>query len=66
LGDASSWETLNDFQQSEYDGYLIRAAGMLRRGEEDAVVIAYLVNIESDHMGLGLRPTIERATPSKQ
>ncbi|MDA5095074.1 hypothetical protein O2N63_13375 [Aliiroseovarius sp. KMU-50] len=37
----------------EYDGYLVQAAGQLRRGAPDSDVVDYLVQIESEHMGLG-------------
>ena len=40
----------------EYDSYLLYAAGQLRRGATDTEVVAYLVQIESEHMGLGERP----------
>jgi hypothetical protein len=39
----------------EYDGYLIYAAGQLRRGAPDAEVVSYLVQIEAEHMGIGER-----------
>lgn len=46
----------------EYDTYLMYAAGQLRRGTPDAEVVANLVMIEAEHMGLGIRPdTQERA-----
>jgi hypothetical protein len=37
----------------EYDSYLIQAAGQLRRGIADVDVAKYLVQVETDHMGLG-------------
>ncbi|MGO4836916.1 hypothetical protein AB4144_32195 [Rhizobiaceae sp. 2RAB30] len=40
----------------EYDRYLSDAATELREGRPDAEVVALLVNIEADHMGLGERP----------
>lgn len=40
----------------EYDGYLIEAAGMLRRGAADREAVDYLVGIEINHMGLTGRP----------
>ena len=47
----------------EYDGYLIEAAGRLRRGEAAEDVVEYLIQAESEHMGLGLlRDAKERAT----
>tara|TARA_R110002124_G_scaffold22412_5_gene84663 strand:+ start:295 stop:624 length:330 start_codon:yes stop_codon:yes gene_type:complete len=39
----------------EYDSYLLQAAAQLRRGIADAEVVSYLVQIESEHMGLGDR-----------
>lgn len=40
----------------EYDTYLIEATERLQRGDSDAEVVEYLVGIESEHMGLGIRP----------
>ena len=40
----------------EYDNYLLDAAGQLRRGIATPTVIAYLVDIEANYMGLGQRP----------
>jgi len=58
----SIWDPigLNDFGEdwknvsfaSEYDGYLIRAAGMLRNNEPEENVVDYLVHTEIDRMGL--------------
>lgn len=46
----------------EYDTYLISAASQLRRGEPRKQVVSYLVQIESEYMGLGEGPTsLERA-----
>ena len=46
----------------EYDSYLISAASQLRRGEPHERVVSYLVEIETEHMGLGEAPTsLERA-----
>ncbi|NUB43412.1 hypothetical protein GEU84_003360 [Fertoebacter nigrum] len=42
---------------NEYDSYLISAACQLRDGEARDQVVKYLVQIESDYMGLGRRPT---------
>jgi len=41
----------------EYDGYLLEAAGRLRRGEPTSEVIAYLVETETGHIGLTLNET---------
>lgn len=38
----------------EYDRYLISAAFQLQAGVSRAQVIDYLVEIEADHMGLGI------------
>ena len=46
----------------EYDGYLMQVAGQLRRGVPDANVAKYLVQIETEHMGLGPgRGVLQRA-----
>ena len=37
----------------EYDGYLISAASQLRRGTSPDEVVAFLVEIETEHMGMG-------------
>lgn len=39
----------------EYDTYLLKAAGMIHRGETDAAAVEYLVWAENEHMGLGVR-----------
>lgn len=36
----------------EYDGYLLRAAGMVRRGQPPENAIEYLMRIQREHMGL--------------
>lgn len=48
-----SWE--NSDAADEYDSYLLKAAGMVRRGEGDDAAVQYLVWVESEHMGLGVR-----------
>jgi hypothetical protein len=46
----------------EYDEYLLHVAGLIRQAVTDDSCIAYLVEIEAEHMALGLRPsTQERA-----
>ena len=40
----------------EYDGYLIAASSQLRRGTPRADVVAFLVEIETQHMGMGDSP----------
>ena len=37
----------------EYDNYLLKAAGQLRRGVPEGDVVSYLVDIEANNMGLG-------------
>ena len=43
----------------EYDGYLVHAAGQLRRGAPAQDVVDDLCRIESAHMGLGAAPDME-------
>lgn len=46
----------------EYDAYLLHAAGRLRNGDTQDEVVAYLAEIEENHMGLGKSPVArERA-----
>jgi hypothetical protein len=40
----------------EYDSYLLQARGMLRAGRSQDQVAEFLMEIESEHMGLGHRP----------
>lgn len=55
-----SWEDIS--YADEYDGYMLRAAGMLRRKESKNNVIDYLVTIETEHMGLSFSDGVrERA-----
>jgi|CXWL01.1.fsa_nt_gi hypothetical protein len=54
------WE--NSAAADEYDGYLLKVAGMVRRNEGDEAAAQYLVGGESEHMGMGVRAdTHERA-----
>lgn len=46
------WE--NSSAADEYDSYLLKAAGMVRRNEGDAAAAEYLVWAESENMGLGV------------
>jgi hypothetical protein len=47
----------------EYDGYLLKVAGMVRANEGDEAAVQYLVWAESEYMGLGVRAdTYARAT----
>ena len=41
----------------EYDSYLLRAAGMIRRGEQRQTIVDYLVSIEIDYIGVGRTDT---------
>lgn len=41
----------------EYDHYMKTAAVLLRDGATAAQVVDYLVQIEAEHMGLGVAPT---------
>jgi hypothetical protein len=51
---AGSWsDEANKRVAGEYDSYLISAALQLRKGEPADQVVNYLIQIESDHMGLG-------------
>ena len=43
----------------EYDGYLLRAAGMVRRLEPDIDVVDYLIEVETEHMGLSMRAGVQ-------
>jgi hypothetical protein len=38
----------------EYDTYLLQAAGQIANGRSDDEVADYLVQIETNHMGLGM------------
>ena len=49
-GSEGGWRRSN--AADEYDRYLLRVVDRLRRGEPDGVLINYLVNIETGHMGL--------------
>lgn len=41
---------------NEYDRYLTQAAGKLRRKVSPKEVVDYLIQIETEHMGLGPHP----------
>jgi hypothetical protein len=41
----------------EYNRYLLRVASGLRRSWSATEAVEYLVEIESEHMGLGVRPS---------
>jgi hypothetical protein len=49
------WDPIGLGAEDEYDTYLLKAAGMVRRGSTDQEAIDYLVAIESEHIGLGVR-----------
>lgn len=61
LGDLSGcWQTYSF--ADEYDSYLVRAAGMVRRNEDQAAV-DFLVYMETHNMGMDCRAnTYSRAT----
>lgn len=48
----------------EYDSYLLQAAGMLRRGEPAAKVVAYLTETETGHIGVSLNATTQARAES--
>ena len=52
LDDGLKWGDVS--YADEYDSYLIRAAGMLRRKASREEVVEYLVSIEAEHMGMGI------------
>ncbi len=57
LSAGQKWDHADNLDfADEYDRYLSDAAAKLREGRPDADVVAFLVNIEADHMGLGERP----------
>ena len=45
----------NGSAADEYDGYLLKVAGMIRRNEPNQAAVDYLVWGESVNMGLGIR-----------
>lgn len=63
LGDGQAWDDDDCLPfADEYDGYLVHAAGQLRRGAADDTVVDYLVDIEANRMGLGrTRGAVARA-----
>ena len=54
----SKWDPIgvggpdNSWPADEYDSYLLQAAQQLWHGQPDEVVADYLVQIETEHMGL--------------
>jgi hypothetical protein len=52
----ANWDPirLGGSPQDEYDTYLLKVAGMVRRNEPDKTAIDYLVWVESEYMGLGM------------
>ena len=53
IGDRSgAWP---DDAADEYDGYLLKAAGMVRNGISDKETVDYLVWAEVGYMGMGVR-----------
>ena len=63
LGSEQKWNDEDCLSfADEYDSYMMQAAGQLRRGVADVDVANYLVQIETDNMGLGSsRGILERA-----
>lgn len=49
-----------DWPEDEYDSYLLQAAGRLWNGASREEVASYLVNIETEYMGLVHAPCIHR------
>ena len=43
--------------EDEYDAYLIRVIGMFTEDVPKSEIVAYLIEVESEHMGLGINPT---------
>jgi hypothetical protein len=41
----------------EYDGYLMEVVGLVRNGEAHDEIVAYLMRIETEYMGLRPLPT---------
>ena len=56
LDEGVSWESQT--YADEYDSYLVRAAGMIRRLEPKEDVIDYLVSIVIDYMGMPSHPDV--------
>ncbi|MGI9352142.1 MAG: hypothetical protein ACR2O3_11305 [Rhizobiaceae bacterium] len=63
LGSGQNWDDEDCLPfADEYDSYMMQAAGQLRRGAPDADVTMYLVQIETEHMGIvSRRDALERA-----
>jgi len=62
MGSEQNWDDKECLSfANEYDNYLIQAAGQLRRGVTDADVAKYLVQIETEHMCLVGRGSLDRA-----
>lgn len=59
LWDPIGLHGLEDQPVDEYDSYLMQAAGRLWNGASEEEVATYLVNIESDYMGLGPRSGVD-------
>lgn len=55
---SGKWDdAANQHFADEYDNYLISAASQLRRGVSSEQVVEYLVEIETQYMGLGESPS---------
>ena len=57
LENNQSWEDVG--YADEYDSYLLIAAGMLRRKKPKKNVVDYLIEIETQHMGLSHNDTTQ-------
>ena len=54
------WEESGN--EDEYDSYLLKVAGMIRRNEDNQAAVDYLVWAETENMGMKLcADTLERA-----
>jgi hypothetical protein len=46
--------------RDEYHGYLPQVFGMLRDGEDESTIAAYLTSVRTERMGLSSRPDHDR------
>jgi hypothetical protein len=53
-GSEGGWRRNN--AADEYDRYLLQVAARLQSGEADAILVDYLVGIETRHMGMTASP----------
>jgi hypothetical protein len=54
LGSGQKWD--HEPFADEYDRYLLKAAGDLRRKVSRAEVVGYLLSVERETMGIGVHP----------